>query len=159
MKLFIDKVTPLFDSSDGMTAAYTAPVKELHSIRDGLDLPAGHVVTLNDAIDHFCRLVTEKHREANTAKNFPETEINDDNKVLRPLSRKSTRTTSIRFRAASASIWRLPIPIRTTRTGTSKCSTSGSRSYRRQIRWCRSKSHTIPRRAGRFDASLRASGR
>jgi hypothetical protein len=70
------------EGSDGLMALYAAPADELQAIRDGLGFPAGHAVTLQDAINHLCKLVTEKHSESNAVKSFPETEINDDNKVL-----------------------------------------------------------------------------
>jgi hypothetical protein len=70
------------EGSDGLSAAYAAPADELGTIRSALALPVGHVVTIQDAINYLCKLVADKHAEANVVKTYPETEINDDNKVL-----------------------------------------------------------------------------
>jgi hypothetical protein len=70
------------EGSEGLDGVYDAPADELAAIRTGLGLPAAHVVTLLDAINYLCKLVAGKYDESNQVKSYPETEINDDNKVL-----------------------------------------------------------------------------
>jgi hypothetical protein len=45
------------------------------------NIGVGPQVTLRNALDFLCIQVAEKHGESNKTKKFPETEINDDNKV------------------------------------------------------------------------------
>ncbi len=70
------------EGSDGLNAAYAAADPELDAIREKLGLADGHVVTLDDAIQFLCKTVSEKHAESNVPKTYPDSEINDDNKVL-----------------------------------------------------------------------------
>jgi hypothetical protein len=69
------------EGADGLDAAYAAPAAELDEIRTALGLGAGATVTLRNAIDFLCREVAAKHAESNQTKKFPDSEINDDNKV------------------------------------------------------------------------------
>jgi hypothetical protein len=69
------------EGSDGLGDAYAAPQPELNAIRASLGLAAGAVVTISHAIRHLCQVVAQKQREANVVNKYPETEINDDNKV------------------------------------------------------------------------------
>lgn len=55
--------------------------KELEQIRNGLGLPQNTPVTLRNALDFLCIEVGKKHAESNKTKKFPNTEIDDDNKV------------------------------------------------------------------------------
>lgn len=69
------------EGADGLSANYAAPDAELQKIRTKLGLPAGQVVTIRDAIEFLCVEVAEKHAESNAVQKYPDTEINDDNKV------------------------------------------------------------------------------
>lgn len=65
----------------GPSDYYDAPNDELKQIRDGLKLAPGAKVTLRNALDFICIEVAKKHAESIQTKKFPDTEINDDNKV------------------------------------------------------------------------------
>jgi len=71
----------MVEGADGLDAAYAAPADELAHIRTRLGLAPGSQVTLRNALDFLCIEVAEKHAESNRTKKFPDTEINDDNKV------------------------------------------------------------------------------
>ena len=58
------------------TTAYAAPASELGKIPH-----AGPTVTIKDAINHLCDLVAQKHQDSLESGQYPEEEINDDNKV------------------------------------------------------------------------------
>jgi len=63
---------------------YYAPPDELAQIRKGLNdhgIAVGEDITLRNAIDFLCIEVAEKHNNSNKTKKFPDTELNDDNKV------------------------------------------------------------------------------
>ena len=61
----------MVEGADGLDAAYATPPHELEQIRVRLGLPPEAHVTLRNALDFLCIEV----------KKFPDTEINDDNKV------------------------------------------------------------------------------
>src|SRR5262249_42905520 len=69
------------EGADGLDAAYAAPAAELTNIRTGLGLPPAHTLTIKDAIEFLCQEVAAKQEEANKVKEYPNEEINDDNKV------------------------------------------------------------------------------
>ena len=76
------------EGADGLDVAYAAPEAELNEIKttlldkDPSDPVLTHTqVTICDAIRYLCIKVKEKHDESNKVKKFPDTEINDDNKV------------------------------------------------------------------------------
>lgn len=69
------------EGADGLQAKYSAPEGELELIRTELGLPDDHEVTISEAINYLCREVAKKHTESNKVNRYPETEINDDNKV------------------------------------------------------------------------------
>ncbi|TQC42328.1 peptidoglycan-binding protein [Rhodococcus sp. WS4] len=69
------------EGSDGLDAAYAAPADELKRIRTALNLAAGAQVTVGDALEFLCAEVAAKHEESNNTKKYPDTEVNDDNKV------------------------------------------------------------------------------
>jgi hypothetical protein len=71
----------MVEGADGLDSAYAAPPDELQAIRTRLGLAAGAPVTLRQALDFLCLEVAQKHAESNQTRKFPETEINDDNKV------------------------------------------------------------------------------
>ncbi|MBY0598960.1 peptidoglycan-binding protein [Bacillus bingmayongensis] len=66
---------------DGLNAEYMASEDELNQIKTKLELGSAEKVTIKKAIDFLCIQVAEKHEESNKVKAFPETEVNDDNKV------------------------------------------------------------------------------
>jgi hypothetical protein len=69
------------EGATGLSANYAAPPDELNQIRTRLGKGPADPVTIKDAIDYLCMLVSDKHEESNTVKSYPDTEINDDNKV------------------------------------------------------------------------------
>jgi hypothetical protein len=72
------------EDADGLDARYDASADELEQIRKGLNdhgFEVGADVTLRNALDFLCIEVAEKHAESISTKKFPDTEINDDNKV------------------------------------------------------------------------------
>jgi len=76
------------EGSDGLDAAYAAPVDELAAIRGHLlannpgDPVQGHAqVTIDDAIRNLCQQVAEKHKLSVTVGRYPEEEIDDNNRV------------------------------------------------------------------------------
>ena len=69
------------EGADGLAADYAAPEAELQAIRDGLEFAPGAPVAIADAIRHLCQVVAAKHAESNRVRQYPATEINDDNKV------------------------------------------------------------------------------
>jgi hypothetical protein len=71
----------IVEGADGLDATYAAPADELDQIRTRLGMAANATVTINDAINYLCIEVAEKHIESNKVKTYPDTEINDDNKV------------------------------------------------------------------------------
>ncbi|EEM14020.1 MULTISPECIES: hypothetical protein [Bacillus] len=66
---------------DGLNAEYLASDDELNQIKTNLGLEPEETVTIKNAIDFLCMQVAEKHEESNQVQTFPETEVNDDNKV------------------------------------------------------------------------------
>ncbi|MGE1015771.1 peptidoglycan-binding protein [Bacillus wiedmannii] len=66
---------------DGLNAEYMASEDELNQIKTKLELESEETVTIKNAIDFLCMQVAEKHEESNQVQTFPETEVNDDNKV------------------------------------------------------------------------------
>ncbi|MCB2101147.1 MAG: hypothetical protein KDE22_09780, partial [Rhodobacterales bacterium] len=64
------------EGADGLNATYAAPASELGKIPH-----AGPTVTIKDAINHLCDLVAQKHQDSLESGQYPEEEINDDNKV------------------------------------------------------------------------------
>ena len=54
---------------------------ELAQIRTRLALAPGANVTIRNALEVLCIEVAEKYAESNETNKFPDTEINDDNKV------------------------------------------------------------------------------
>ena len=69
------------EGADGLGATYAAEDEELAQIRARLAMDPNSPVTLRNALDFLCLEVAEKHAEANTTKTYPNTEVNDDNKV------------------------------------------------------------------------------
>lgn len=69
------------EGSDGLDASYAAPADELDAIRKKLGIAAGNDVTIGDAIRYLCLEVAEKNAESNEVKRYPDTEVDDDNKV------------------------------------------------------------------------------
>lgn len=64
------------EGSDGLDAEYVAPADELAKIPH-----TGPKVTIQDAIDYLCELVSKKHEDSMKTGKYPTDEINDDNKV------------------------------------------------------------------------------
>lgn len=71
----------MVEGADGLDAAYAAPADELQKIKTRLEIGENVEVTIKDAINYLCLEVAEKYEESNKVKTFPDTEINDDNKV------------------------------------------------------------------------------
>ena len=69
------------EGSDGLNAAYAAPSAELEQITTALGLAPGASVTIQNAIDYLCIQVADKYAESNYVKLYPDTEIDDSNKV------------------------------------------------------------------------------
>ena len=64
------------EGTDGLGDQYVAPSSELAQIPH-----SGQVVTIQDAINHLCDIVAEKHKASLQVGRYPEEEINDDNRV------------------------------------------------------------------------------
>jgi hypothetical protein len=74
----------MVEGADGLDATYAADPAELAQIRQGLTahgIVVGANVTLRDALEYLCIEVAGKHAASNDTKKFPDTELNDDNKV------------------------------------------------------------------------------
>ena len=69
------------EGSDGLDAAYAGADDELKAIRARLGLASDAIVSIRNAIDFLCLEVADKNTESNAVKSYPNTEINDDNKV------------------------------------------------------------------------------
>ncbi|GLX67870.1 peptidoglycan-binding protein [Paenibacillus glycanilyticus] len=69
------------EGSDGLDASYAATDDERIAIRARLGIDPAADVTIRHAIDYLCLEVADKNKESNTVKKYPNTEINDDNKV------------------------------------------------------------------------------
>jgi hypothetical protein len=70
------------EGSDGLDYEYTAgDEKELQQIRKTLLLADDVSVTIRHAVEFLCIQVAAKHRRSNETAKFPETEIDDSNKV------------------------------------------------------------------------------
>ena len=64
------------EDTDGLDDTYSAPPEELSQISH-----AGPDVTIRDAINHLCDVVSQKHIESLKVSRYPTDEIHDDNKV------------------------------------------------------------------------------
>lgn len=70
------------EGANGLGDSYGGASDEKTKIREALGLASDHDVTVQDAIDYLCKLVEEKHAEGNEVKTYPDSEIDDSNKVL-----------------------------------------------------------------------------
>ena len=64
------------EGTDGLDDQYSAPAAELAQIPH-----SGPSVTIRDAINHLCNVVSKKHADSMKVARYPADEINDDNRV------------------------------------------------------------------------------